>query len=147
MTPASATPRRRGRPTISLDNRRVRAFMSEHLSLSKLMEAHPVMDDVFTGAVRLQTEGEQHDRALSRRRVFRVLRFCDVIETATVAEVLTSGFEPVRGRSTIARYFGAARVTANAINRLLDLNPEWQVTMLEQQALDAPWLEDLALAA
>lgn len=140
-------PRRRGRPTINLDNRRVRAFISEHLSLSKLMEAYPVLDDVFSGAVRLQTDGEQHDRPLQRRRLFHVLRSCEVIETAAVAEVLATGFEPVRGRSTIARYFGAARVTANAISRLLDLNPEWEVTSLERHALDAPYLEDLALAA
>jgi hypothetical protein len=139
--------RRRGRPTINLNNRRVRAFISEHLSLSKLMEAHPVMDDVFTGAVRLQTVGEQHDRPLSRRRVFRVLQSCEVIETATVAQVLATGFEPVRGRSTIARYSGAARVTANAISRLLDLNPEWEVTTMERHALDASYLEDLAFAA
>ncbi|RYZ13874.1 MAG: hypothetical protein EOO70_08190, partial [Myxococcaceae bacterium] len=118
--------RGRGRPTIRQDNQRVQTFLSEFLTASELIEAHPIMDDVLTGAVLLETEGEKHARPLSKGRVFRVLRACEVIDTAAVANVLSTGFKAISGKSTIARYAAAARVCANAIGVLLATNPAWE---------------------
>jgi hypothetical protein len=141
-------PRGRGRPAIRQDNQRVQAFVSEFHTATELIEAHPVIDDVLTGAARLATEGEAHDRPLSKRRIFRVLSACELIDTSAVASVLSTGFKAITGKSTIARYAAAARVSANAINGLLNRNPAWETLTLnsEARALDAPYLEELAAA-
>lgn len=141
-------PRGRGRPAIRQDNQRVQAFVSEYSTATELIEAHPVIDDVLTGAARLATDGEAHDRPLSKRRIFRVLHACELIDTAAVASVLSTGFRAITGKSTIARYAAAARVSANAIHGLLSKNPKWETMTVnsDARALDAPYLDELAAA-
>lgn len=133
-------PRTRGRPPIKCDNRRVQGFARSFLSAQDLCDNHPPIDDVFAGVVHLQTQGEGHTRPLSRRKLFRVLQGCSVIDAGSVARAL-----PDSGASTVARYAAAARVSAGAIARLLDVNPGWTVSA-DRHALDAPYHAELHAA-
>lgn len=115
---SAPAPARRGRPAILFDNRRVQTFMSSFDSYLDLIEAHPLLEDVFTGASRLQTEGEDHDRPLRRARLFYGLQANEVLTSAS--------FSGLYSRSASARYFAAARVISRQTSRLLDQHPAWE---------------------
>lgn len=139
MTTVLELPKKRGggRPPMRQDNRRVQSFLSEFMKTSELMATFPVLDDVFSGAVNAQTEGEAHTRPLSKAKLFRVLRWCEVIETSAVASVLAVGYNATYGKSTTARYTAAARVASMAIARLLETYPAWEDAEEEVELLAA----------
>lgn len=108
---------KRGRPVLEHDNRRVRAFLSDYLVLSDLVETYPLLDDVLTGACAAKTEGDTATRPLSKARIFDVLAHCDVVCTrATLAVLSWANY----GVATIARYTQAARTASLFVARELD---------------------------
>ncbi len=133
----AATPRGRGRPPITTDNRRVQEFVCCFVTAHELCETYPRIDDVLEGAVQAQTIGEAHTRPLSRSKLFLVLQCCSVVSTASVAEVL-----PDASASTVARYAAAARVASMAIAKLLDGHLGWELTV-DRWAMDLPSQEEL----
>lgn len=132
--------RGRGRPPIIFNNRRVQGFVRCFVTTHELCEHHARIDDVLEGVVHLQTKGEAHTRCLSRRVLFRVLQGCSVLDTASVGGVL-----PGAGLSTVKRYAAAARVSARAVERLLDAHPGWEVAA-DRHAIDAPYHAELRAA-
>lgn len=111
----ATTPRGRGRPPITFDNRRVQAFVCCFVTAHEMCETYPRIDDVLEGCVQAQTPGEAHTRPLSRRKLFLVLQCCGMLTTGSVAEVL-----PGSALSTAKRYAAAARVASQTIAKLLD---------------------------
>lgn len=105
---------------MTLDNRRVSAYLSTFATLSELTGLHPSMDDIFTGVSRLQTEGQGSTRPLSRRQLFHVLSMCDHI----TADAAAQGDVSLRHAQ---RYAGHARVASKAIARLLDQRHGWKL--------------------
>lgn len=132
-----STRRGRGRPPISTDNLRAREFVRTFVSAYEMCETFPRIDDVLEAAVQAQTKGEGRTRPLSRRTLFLVLQCCSVIDTASVAEVLTYA-----SPSTVRRYTAAARVASMFIAELLDGHLGWVLTA-DRWALDTPSPEEL----
>lgn len=85
----------------------------------------PRLDDALTGITHLRTEGPKKNdatRPLSKRMLFRALRQCQTIDTASVAVALGRKYS----RAAIARYTAIARVASKAIDSLIDRNPVWE---------------------
>lgn len=137
------TPKRqRGRPAISHDNARVRAFVCNFDSLSALTEALPRLDDVLTGITCLQSVGQASTRPLSKRMLFAALQRCETIDTLGVAVALGRDYK----RAAIARYTAVARVASKAIDRLLDMHPAWEGAELQtkksREDTDRPYFQE-----
>jgi hypothetical protein len=139
-----ATAARRGRPTIVHDNRRVRAFIRRFDSAFDLAEELPTVDDALTGITHLQTEGQGSTRPLSKRILFRALRECEGISSQSVAAALGRDFS----RASVGRYTAIARVASKAIERILDLRPDWERCAgglaADRTEIDAPYRAELA---
>jgi hypothetical protein len=127
---ASTVKRRRGRPAIEHDNRRVRLFLRAFDSNSDIRENLPTLDDVLTGIVRLQTEGQDSSRPLSRGTLLHVLQHCKTIST----EAVQAAMGPTYSITQVKRYALAARVASKVIDHNLNMRPSW-VTMAELQGL------------
>lgn len=126
-----APKRRRGRPAIEHDNRRVRLFLRAFDSNSDIRDNLPTLDDVLTGIVRLQTEGQGSTRPLSRGTLLHVLQHCKTISTETVQAAMG----PAYSITQVKRYALAARVASKVIDHNLNMRPSW-ATMAELQGLD-----------
>lgn len=120
----TAVPRKgRGRPAIVFDNKQVQHFLSDFWSLREASMAHPVLETIFTGASRLQSERQGSTRPLSASLIYKLLRQCDII----TSENISGCFRSERSKSTIARYAGAARVASMFIWREIERRPSWRV--------------------
>ena len=143
----TAAPKKRGRPTIQHDNSQVASFLSCFPCLYDAREAFPWLDDIFTGVVHLQTEGQASTRPLSRSSLYRVLSACEALQQQAVAGALPGS---PSGR-TAYRYAAIARVASTAIARELErqphLLPEAQNWKADRDALDAPYMADLPFIA
>lgn len=144
--PLSTSPGRRGRPAVSHDNRRVRAFMGAFDSLLALTAEHPQLESLFTGVVHLQPEGQGSTRPLSKLQLFRVLQGCNHLNTDSVAQTMRRE----RADSSVYRYAALARVASKATERLLTGHPEWEpeaaLGKASREELDAPYLAELRAA-
>lgn len=139
-----APKRGRGRPTVEHDNRRV----AEFLTAGYLLRALDQFDDdwvtppwesevasILTGVSWLRTTGPKEQdstRALSPRRIRRVLMTCPFISTQAAARALGEG----TGASTVERYTLHARVASKAIARLLDQHPAWETELSARASFD-----------
>lgn len=162
MSAVQAPPITRGRPAVTFDNTRVRAFLSSFDYLFGLKgrrygagDVHLSIGDIFVGVSRLQTDGQASSKPLSTGRLFHILSHCDRISTAAVTEVA-----PELGERQVRRYAGHARVASKAIARLLAQRPwmESAVSFLAprgtkrqtlaeaQAAIDAPYFAELRAA-
>ncbi len=144
MTTTASQAARRGRPTIVHDNRRVQAFVRRFGAVfCELAEELPQLDDVLTGIAHLQTEGQDSSRPLSKHMLMRVLHGCETITTEATAMALRRNYS----RAAVARYTAHARTASKAIERILDLHPEWETSAGTLQAareeLDSPFLAQL----
>jgi hypothetical protein len=134
MTTDTKAPRKRGRPAASLDNRAVRQFL---VNIPSEWEAHTPgavvcdpwalkgpqrrqLEDVLTGAVYLQSEGQASTRPLARPLLLRVLQRCDTITSKGVSEAIGRDYS----RATFDRYMAVARVASKAIAALLERHAE-----------------------
>ena len=126
------------------DNSRVHAFTGDYLFLAELTEEHPALNDIFTGAVHLQTEGDSRSRPLLKGRLFAILSNVPFITAAAVAEALNLPADS----STARAYALAARVASKAIERLLNQRPWMELSgnqsiRAAQAELDAPYFAEL----
>lgn len=147
---------RRGRPAISHDNRRVRAFLRRFASDSRFDSVEDVrgdelpgwVSDALVGVAHLQTEGQKSTRPLSRRMLLLLLSRCDKLTTEDVAAALLRDYS----RTAIHRYTAHARTASKAIEGLLQGRDEnfpgsgsdsahFQRSHARWE-LDAPFLED-----
>lgn len=136
---------RLGRPPRAHDNTRVAAFMGSCLEVGELLDNWPRVDDILTGAVQLQTEGQGSTRPMSKRRLFQVLRSCPVIGTHATA--LALGLD--NSLTTAKRYAAAAGVASRAVLALLVADPRYEAAgglAADREALDAPYWRDLRAA-
>lgn len=131
LTTTSTPKPRRGRPAIEHDNRRVRLFLRAFDSNSDIRENLPTLDDVLTGIVRLQTEGQDSARPLSRGTLLHVLQHCKTIST----EAVQAAMGPTYSITQVKRYALAARVASKVIEHNLNMRPSW-LTVAERQGLD-----------
>lgn len=142
------TPRRKGRPAIVHDNRRVRAFLLQ--AVTDPQPAHPFdrsdddqddaprwVSDILVGNTHLQTEGQKSTRPLSRHLLVRVLTRCEDLSTEAVAEALRRDYSP----AAVARYAAHARAASKAIELQMDVRPR-RVDQDSRRELDAPFRED-----
>jgi hypothetical protein len=109
----------------------VRLFLRAFDSNSDIRENLPSLDDVLTGIVRLQTEGQDSTRPLSRGTLLHVLQHCKTISTETVRAAMG----PTYSITQVKRYALAARVASKVIAHNLNMRPNW-ITMAELQGLD-----------
>ena len=163
-----APPIARGRPAVTFDNTRVRAFLAPFPVLRDpdgvlpaALDMHPFLGDILTGVASLQTEGQNSTRPLSTKTLFRILSHCEQISVQDVADALSMGrpYGDV-GQRHARRYASHARVAAKAIARVLDQRPwlESAATFLAprgtkrqtlaeaQAAIDAPYFAELRAA-
>lgn len=116
--------------------------MCRTYSLRELLETYSRIEDVFTGVVHLQSEGQGNTRPLSKRKLYAALRSCSVISTETVAMALARVSVEVPSNATVGRYAAIARIASRAIDDLLEVNPHWiQEDLLDEDA--AHWAPDL----
>lgn len=120
-----------------LDNRTVSNFLQPYLTCAELIDDHPRMDDVFSGALAAKSAGDSSTRTLSRGTLFHVLRACTDITTAEVERVTHGRYKP----STVAAYAGRARLASLAIARYVErqppsssVTPEWEMSAAEALA-------------
>ena len=163
-----APPITRGRPAVTFDNTRVRAFLAPFPVLRDpdgvlpaALDMHPFLGDILTGGANLQTEVQNSTRPLSTKTLFRILSHCEQISVQDVADALSMGrpYGDV-GQRHARRYASHARVAAKAIARVLDQRPwlESAATFLAprgtkrqtlaeaQAAIDAPYFAELRAA-
>lgn len=134
MTPQiepSVTKRGRGRPTIEHDNARVQAFLLAFESTTDIRDNLPSLDDVLTGIVSLQPEGQASTRPLSKSTLLHVLQHCETINTQAVRDAMG----PAYSLTQVKRYALAARVASKVIEHNLNRRPAW-LTMAELQCID-----------
>lgn len=113
--------RGRGRPSIKHDNRRVSAFLQAFESTTDIRDSLPTLDDVLTGVVHLQTEGQNSTRPLSKGALLHVLQHCGTISTESVKATLGLNYS----LSQAKRYTLAARVASKVIEHNLNQRPSW----------------------
>ena len=124
------------------NNTKVQTFLSNHHDITELCETFPPLDDIFSGVLELKTIGDTSTRALSRKVLFHILRWCPVIDVVSIERV-TQGKYAYR---SLAGYATLARVASKALERFIDKLPEGrrEMTMKQaQQALDAPHMDEL----
>ncbi len=115
-------PRRgRGRPSIQHDNRRVSAFLQAFESTTDIRDSLPTLDDVLTGVVHLQPEGQDSTRPLSKSTLLHVLQHCSTISTASVKAALGPNYS----LSQVKRYTLAARVASKVTEHNLNQRSAW----------------------
>lgn len=135
--------KRRGRPALCHDNRRVQAFVQKFGTVSEMVEELPVLEGILTGIVHLQTEGQASTRPLLKRMLFRALHGCETISAERVAVALGQKYS----RAAVARYVAHARVTSNALAGFLDRHPaiETEATScrMSRMELDRAHFEEL----
>ncbi len=114
--------------------------MCRTYSLRELLETYSRVEDVFTGVVHAQSEGQGSTRPLSKRKLYAALRSCSVIATETVAMALARVSVEAPSKATVGRYTAIARIASRAIDDLLEVNPHWFQEDLcdEDAALWAP---------
>lgn len=109
--------RRRGRPTVSHDNSRVRDFLLHFDALSDLCEVHPSMQDIFAGLGAAVSDGDTSKRGLLRSRIYGLIAGCSDLSTQAVSEALAYA---AYSAATIKRYALAARCASVLVARELD---------------------------
>ena len=124
------------------DNGRVHRYLHSYLKAWELCEAHPAIDDIFSGVLALKSEGDSSTRSLSRQVLFHILQCCPSIHVGAISGATNGRY----AYSTNAAYAAASRVASKAIANYLDqMNCKVQpLTILEERKrLDAPYLARL----
>ncbi|MDZ4290987.1 MAG: hypothetical protein U1C47_03590 [Hydrogenophaga sp.] len=145
--------RGRGRPPKTHDNSRVQAALTPwFIYAGSGVEDHGTgddrpqsltgmswLDDILTGASRMQTEGQKSTRPLDRGVILRALLRCKTIDPTSVAEAIGRG----HGRAQTDRYTAAARVASKGVAAAMDRRPAWVQQVADDAAhmagLDAMW--------
>ena len=102
----------------------------------------PRLDDAITGITHLQSEGQASTRPLSKPMLFRALKRCKTIDTASVAVALGREYS----LATVKRYTAVARVASKAIDRLLDMHTSWETIAIQlkesREEIDRPYFQE-----
>lgn len=128
----------------SWDNSTVARFLAGYDKAFYLCEDFPEVDDIFSGALELRTEGTTSTRALSRQVMFHILSQCETIDVRSV-NAATSGRYAYR---SLAGYAAIARVASKALERFVrEIESALGAVSVKQQRreIDAPY--QLALEA
>ena len=124
-------------------NLTVRTFLADYFHAGELCAEFPQIDDIFSGALELKTSGNSSTRSLSRQVLFHSLQWCSVVDVASINEATNHHY----AYRTLASYAAAARVVSKAMERFigaLSKTPHRLTLRQEQQALDAPFMAELA---
>lgn len=141
--------RGRGRPPKTHDNSRVQAALvpwflyagSRVEELGGGEERPPSLtgmswlDDILSGASRMQTEGQKSTRPLDRGVILRALLRCKTIDPTSIAKAIGRD----HGRAQTDRYTAAARVASKGVAAAMDRRPAW----VKQVADDAAHIAGL----
>lgn len=124
------------------NNSTVQAFLSNYYTVTELCDTFFSIDDIVSGVLELKTPGDSSTRTLSRKLLFHILRWCPMIDVASI-EKLT------RGRysyNSLAGYATVARVASKAIESFigsLPKRPQGLTLKQEREAIDAPYRAEL----
>ena len=111
----------RGRPARTHDNTRARDFVRRFADVREMQARYPRTEDVLTGVLALRTAGD-NSRGLSRKHLFRILRWLDHVTTREVQALLGSRY----AERTCQQYAVAATIASRALENFINALPEAQ---------------------